>query len=107
MSSREPWRDVARYRLTPRALNDLDAIADYSLDRWGPCQTEDYLRLMADRFQWLAENPSIGRPRDDVADGYRSFPEGKHVVFYVVMPEEIAIIGVPHSAMDVTAAWFT
>ena len=81
MLSRGPWHDVAKYRLTPRALSDLDAIADYSLDRWGPTQTEAYLNQIADRFQWLAENPSIGRPRDDVADGYRSFPEGKHVIF--------------------------
>ena len=96
------------YRLTPRALNDLDAIADFSLDRWEPHQTEDYLRQLADRFQWLADNPSTGRPRDDVADEYRSFSEGKHVIFYLVMPEEkIAIIGVPHTAMDVTADLFT
>ncbi|WP_299775578.1 type II toxin-antitoxin system RelE/ParE family toxin [uncultured Tateyamaria sp.] len=92
---------MAEYRLTPRALYDLDAIADYSLDRWGPRQTEDYLRQ-------LAENPSVGRTRDDVADGYRSFPEGKHVIFYLVMSEEeIAVIGVPHGAMDVTADRFT
>ncbi len=105
---RGPSHDVARYRLTPRALSDLDAIADYSLDRWGPHQTEDYLRQLADRFQWLADNPSVGRPRDDVADEYRSFPEGKHVIFYLVMPEEeIAIIGVLHAAMDVTADLFT
>ncbi len=98
---RAPWHDVAEYRLTPRALYDLDAIADYSLDRWGPRQTEDYLRQ-------LAENPSVGRTRDDVADGYRSFPEGKHVIFYLVMSEEeIAVIGVPHGAMDVTADRFT
>ncbi|WP_299752118.1 type II toxin-antitoxin system RelE/ParE family toxin [uncultured Tateyamaria sp.] len=99
---------MAEYRLTPRALYDLDAIADYSLDRWGPRQTEDYLRQLADRFQWLAENPSVAHTRDDVADGYRSFPEGKHVIFYLVMSEEeIAAIGVPHSAMDVTADRFT
>ncbi len=98
---------MAKYRLTPRALSDLDAIADYSLESWGPRQTEDYLRKMADRFQWLADNPSIGRARDDIADGYRSFPEGKHVIFYLILPEEIAIIGVPHSAMDVTAERFT
>ncbi len=67
---------MAKYRLTPRALRDLDAIADYSLDRWGPDQTEAYLEQIAGRFQWLADNPDIGRVRDDVADGYRSFPEG-------------------------------
>jgi toxin ParE1/3/4 len=98
---------VARYQLTPRALQDLDSIADYSLARWGANQTEAYLRQIAGRFQWLAENPSVGRARDDVADGYRSFPEGKHVIFYLVKTDEIAIIGVPHAAMDVTAGSFS
>jgi len=107
MLSRGPWHDVAKYRLTPRALSDLDAIADYSLDQWGPTQTEAYLSSIADRFQWLAENPSLGRSRDDVADGYRSFPEGKHVVFYIVMSDHIAIIGVPHASMDLTDERFT
>ena len=98
---------MARYRLTPRAFSDLDAIADYSLDSLGPSQTEAYLAKIADRFQWLAENPSIGRQRDDVADGYRSFPEGKHLIFYLVMPDHIAIIGVPHASMDLTEERFT
>lgn len=98
---------MARYRLTPRALRDLDEIADYSLDQWGPNRTEAYLEKMADRFQWLAENPLIGRVRDDVAVGYRCFSEGKHVIFYVVQSDQIAIIGVPHAAMDVTGTTFT
>lgn len=100
--SPERSRGVARYRLTPRALSDLDAIAVFSLDDWGPKQTQTYLDQVAKRFQWLAENPTIGRMRDDVAEGYRSFPEGKHVIYYLIMDDEIAIIGVPHGAMDVS-----
>lgn len=42
-----------------------------------------------------------GRARDDVAFGYRSFPEGQHVVFYIVQTGSVAIIGIPHQAMDV------
>lgn len=93
---------MASYRLTPRALSDLDAIADYSLEHWGPKQTQASLEKIADRFQWLADNPNLGRNRDDVAEGYRGFPEGKHVIFYIIVPEAIAIIGVPHAAMDIT-----
>ena len=107
MSSTAQSHGVARYRLTPLALSDLDAIADYSLDRWGPDQTQMYLQQIADRFQWLAEKPGLGRVRDEVAQGYRSFPEGKHVIFYICLDDGIAIIGVPHAAMDVTADTFS
>ena len=62
---------------------------------------EQYLRGLNDRFQWLAFHPAAGRMRNDVAAGYRSFHEGPHVVFYITQADAIAIIGVPHQAMDI------
>lgn len=60
-----------------------------------------YMRGLNARFQWLAAHPLSGRARDDVHRGYRSFAEGQHLVFYVIQTNSIAIIGVPHQAMDV------
>jgi toxin ParE1/3/4 len=62
---------------------------------------EQYLHSLNDRFHWLALHPMAGRARDDVAEGYRSFPEGQHVVFYIIQSDAIAIIGIPYQAMDV------
>jgi len=92
---------VRRYRLTPRATQDLDDIAAYTQEKWGAAQMATYLRALDIRFAWLAENPEFGRRRDDVGKGYRSFPEGQHLVFYLIVEEEVVIIGVPHKAMDV------
>lgn len=89
------------YRLTPRALNDLDDIADFTIETWGIDQLEKYLRQLNDRFEWLAENPLLGRIRDDIHPGYRSFPEGSHVVFYIIQGEHVDVIGIPHKSMDV------
>jgi len=89
------------FRLTPRAASDLDAITDYTIDRWGPAQMEDYLRSLHRRFEWLAANPFAGRERNDVHPGYRSFREGSHMIFYVISGEGIDIIGIPHKSMDV------
>ncbi len=47
----------AKYMLTPRAAEDLDAIADYTIDTWGLDQLDSYLRSLDRRFEWLAENP--------------------------------------------------
>ena len=94
---------MKRYRVTPRALRDLDAIADYSLAAWGERQTLKYLLELEKRFAWLADNPMAGRARDDIGAGYRSYPQGAHVVFYLADADGVAIIGVPHAAMDVEA----
>jgi toxin ParE1/3/4 len=93
------------FHITPRAARDLDSIAQWTLLNWGPARMEQYLRSLNDRFHWLAANPNAGRARDDVHDGYRSFPEGQHVVFYIVMADSVAIIGIPHQAMDIGSAF--
>ena len=92
---------MTAFHITPRAARDLDAIADWTLRHWGTGRMEQYLHSLNDRFLWLALHPMAGRVRDDVAAGYRSFPEGQHIVFYIIQADKIAVIGVPHQAMDV------
>ena len=96
-----------RYRVTPRALKDLDAIADYTLATWGARQTEKYLAELDKSFQWLADHPGVGRARTEIAEGFRSYPHGSHVIFYIVEADAVAIIGVPHGAMDIDAYFDT
>ena len=92
---------TAEFRLTPRAAADLDEIADYTMEEWGSAQMGDYLRSLNQRCEWLAQNPLAGRERNDVHPGYRSYPEGSHVIFYIVSDEYVDIIGIPHRAMDI------
>lgn len=37
----------------------------------------------------------------DVDDGYRSFSEGGHVIFYVFGDNYLSIIGTPHKSMGI------
>jgi toxin ParE1/3/4 len=94
---------VRRARITPRALADLDAIADYTLATWGEAQTAKDLTKLQKRFQGLAEHPYAGRHRDEIGESYHSYPHGAHVIFYVIEAEHIAVIGVPHGSMDIEA----
>ena len=89
------------FRLTLRAAEDLDAIADFTIQTWGLEQLETYLRSLTRRFEWLAENPFAGRERNDIHPGYRSFPEGSHIIFYIVSDDHVDIIGIPHKSMDI------
>jgi toxin ParE1/3/4 len=91
---------VSGFQITPRAARDLEFIADWTLKNWGSDRMESYLRNLNQRFIRLAQNPNSGRAREDLGKGYRCSPEGRHLVFYVIVPTGIAIIGVPHQAMD-------
>lgn len=94
---------MSSFRLTPRALQDLDSIADFTLSRWGERQAEKYVSALHQCFQSPADHPLAGRVRDDIATGYRSYRQGSHLIFYIAEGDEIAIIGIPHGAMDIEA----
>jgi len=94
---------LSTFRLTPRALRDLDHIADYTLAQWGEEQAEIYLNALANRFDWLAKNPSAGRTRDEIGPNYRSYRQGSHLIFYILERGVVAIIGIPHGSMDIEA----
>lgn len=66
-------------------------------------QREQYLRALDDRFRWLAEHPRSGKHRPDIAEGYHCFPQGSHLIFYLIGTNAIDIIGVLHKQMDVPA----
>jgi toxin ParE1/3/4 len=91
------------YALRQLARADLEAIWIYTVEQWGVEQAERYLHGVFDCFEELAANPRLGRDRDDVKAGYRSFPQGRHVVFYLIASEGIEVIGVVHQSADVDA----
>jgi len=90
------------YRLTRRAQKDFKAIGRYTEDNWGKAKRDDYLNKLALRFAFLAANPRLGKPRNDIAPNVYCFPEGQHLVFYTIHADEIHIVGIPHQIMDIS-----
>lgn len=89
-----------KYSLTVPATSDLGNIYDYTIDMWGKAQADKYTKQLYDRFKWLSDNPLLGTSRNEIKEGYRSFNEGSHVIFYRVAGGNIEIIGIPHQSMD-------
>ncbi|MDH6267287.1 toxin ParE1/3/4 [Rhizobium sp. SG_E_25_P2] len=91
---------MTRFRLTRTAAADLRSIGHYTEAKWGRKQRNAYLRAMNARFLWLAENPHLGRRRDDVREGCFSFAQGQHLIFYRLGAECIEILPIPQARMD-------
>ncbi len=89
------------FHVTPRAKQDLHGAWLYTLEIWGERQADEYVKALFKRFEWLAQQPHIGRHRKDIARGYYCFAQGQHLVFYQILESGIAIIGVPHQSMDI------
>ena len=89
-------------RRRPLAADDIaeiwDHIADDSLraaDRW--------IDQLDEQFALLSSQPLMGRSRDELAPGLRSFPFGRYVIFYEPIEGGIDIVRLLHSARDVDA----
>ena len=56
-------------------------------------------------FALWATQPKMGRGRDELAPGLRSFPFGRYVVFYELLPDGIDVTRVLHGARDIDAVF--
>jgi toxin ParE1/3/4 len=93
---------MRRVEITPAANQDLVEIAHYTaLSQDSIEAARDFVWMLKDKFLLLAENPDLGRVRDEItglrtASTYplRSFPVNKYVVFYEPLAEGVRIFRV-------------
>jgi toxin ParE1/3/4 len=89
----------ATYRLTPDAQSDLIEIRRYTVQQWGPAQSQKYLSDLRKTIRLLAETPSLGKSRPEVETDVLSFPHVSHVIYYMVHEQQLVIFGVLHKRM--------
>lgn len=92
---------VARYFLSPAAKIDILVIRNYTMERWGKKQNERYTRQLQNRMRWLAGNPNLGKPREEIQHGLFSYQQGSHIIIYKQRGEAIEIARVLHQSMDI------
>jgi toxin ParE1/3/4 len=93
---------VSKYVLSPAAQADLAEIWDYTCQRWGDDQAEKYVREIQRAIERIVGNPLIGRPCDQVREGYRRHAIGSHTLYYLVASHDlIDVVRILHNRMDV------
>ena len=93
---------MRRFDLTRSAKADLKSVARFTQSRWGVRQRNAYLKELDQVFRSLAENPLMGRPCDEIREGYRKLPYGAHVIYYKQPTEdEVLVVRILHGTMDV------
>lgn len=89
-------------RLSGRARADLHEIWLYIASDTPEAADRFIQRLLA-TCRKLASSPSIGRAREELARGIRSFPVGSHVIFYRVSKSGIEVVRVLSGYRDIEA----
>lgn len=85
---------------TSRANRDLVEIGLH-IAQDSPRAAGRVLTAIDRKCKMLARSPKLGRRREELSPGMRSFPVGSYVVFYRVMHGGVEIIRVLHGARDV------
>jgi toxin ParE1/3/4 len=96
---------VRRYELAPSAASDLLEIVRYTKQKWGQPQAQRYREELDLAIQQLSLSPALGRKRDAIAPGLRSFPLAQHIAFYVQRKGRIIILRILHPRMNVDDAF--
>ncbi len=90
----------------PRAKSDLAEIWDYIADDT-EARADTFVEKIDQKLQALAARPNIGRLRDELAEGMRSFPVCRYITFYLPLPDGIEVVRVLHSARDLNSIFRT
>lgn len=90
--------------LTARAKDHLRNIEAHTLARWDERQWETYEAAISRALTMIADNPAIGRARDEIRPGYRSYVVGQHLIFYRLTRRAVVVIGILPARSDLRRA---
>lgn len=91
---------MASYVLSRKAASDVEAIAEFSLQRWGLARAERYILGLHETFRTLAEFPELGRDASEIRARYRRIDTASHSVFYRKTGDGVLIVRILHQHMD-------
>jgi toxin ParE1/3/4 len=96
---------MRKFLLSTKAKSDLIKIARYTQLTWGKEQRNDYLKILDNSFQLLADEPELGLNCEYIRKGYSKYPQSSHVIYYKVNKvNQILIVRILHKSMDVNSA---
>ena len=92
---------MTAYKLQPEAEKDLEDIWHYTAKKWGVEQAMQYVDAFDEAFQFLADNPLVGRERTEFTPTVRIHSFQKHRIVYISDGSGVIIIRLLYAHMDI------
>ena len=86
--------------LAAEALADLEEIWQYIADD-SPDAADRIVDEILEACDKLRSSPEIGRPREDLGTGLRSWPVRNYIIFYRFGGDTVGVARVLHGARDI------
>jgi len=92
---------MAAYKLTNKAVEDLNQIWEYTIYKWSEKQADNYYNLLLESCQSIADNPSLGKNYDGVRPELLGLKTNRHIIFYRKTSDEyVEITRILRERMD-------
>ena len=91
---------MAQVTLKPRAIRDLKEISNYVAKNRSREQARNVLNKIAATIQANANYPLMGRSRNELFEGLRSFNVLSYIVFYFPIEDGIDVVRIIYSGRD-------
>lgn len=90
------------YRISEKAINDLDEIWLYTLETWSQTQADRYYKLLIEEMEYISKHFENGKSAEHIQKDYRVSKVKSHLIFYKKGVDGITeIIRVLHQQMDI------
>ena len=90
------------YRISEQAINDLNNIWTYTLNKWSKEQADRYYDLIIGEIDFISDNFLAGKSIGQTRKNYRVSKVKSHLIFYRKAENEIIeIVRILHQRMNI------
>lgn len=92
---------MAKFRLTNKAVEDLEKIWNYTFEKWSEQQADKYYTSLIDSCHTIGENPGLGKNYSGIETELFGLKANRHIIFYRKFSDKpIEIARILHERMD-------
>ncbi len=92
---------MAEYKLTNKAVEDLNGIWEYTADKWTEGQADRYYSMLLQSCQDIASNPDLGKNYAGITSELFGLKAIRHIILYrKIDSKPIEITRILHEGMD-------
>lgn len=90
-----------KYRISQRAIEDLNSIWIYTYKKWSKEQADRYYDLIIREIEFITRNFTVGKSLESTRVNYRMTKVKSHLIFYRKAENDIVeIVRILHQRMD-------
>lgn len=92
---------MSKVTLRQAAIDDLNAIWEYTCEEWSEEQADRYYAQLKDTCNQIGKYPELQKSYKEIEKDLFGVKSGKHIMFFKILNnQEVEVIRILHARMD-------